>query len=122
MKTLRYKLTPKPGSKITDITWFSGPDIKGNAEKTLAHVQKIADQKNVAVTNSLVSDLEYLTMRAARAWLMTEPGDEAEDKNFKFKLVAAGLFQDTADIISFVCGQVDDTTVQVITATTCTTI
>lgn len=58
---------------------------------------------------------QTLIFRAARAWLKTEPGDRAASMQFKFDLVHADpRILGTADVLGFVCGVEDDTTVQVI--------
>lgn len=56
------------------------------------------------------------TLAAARTWLQTEPGDEAADTMFKIALVRAGFLKSVDQILGLVCGQVDDTTVQVVTS------
>lgn len=64
-----------------------------------------------------VSGLEYNAIRAARRWLLTEPGYAAADKQFHVELVHAGLVPDTKDILGIVCTGEDDYRVQVVTAT-----
>lgn len=101
MKTLRMRVVYQNSEMFASM--YSCPDIKGNPQKTLAHVQKVGDRRNGPIARyELVDDQTYLVVKAARVWEMTPQGEVGDDMDFKIKMVRAGLFEDTGDILMLV--------------------
>ena len=125
MKTLRFKLTPVPAAAETvhcEVLFYSCPDIKGNPVKTLAHLQKVAAQRQTGFTYELTDDEQYFAVRGARVWLFTDPDDLMATKAIESTLVRGGVFDTCAEIIGIICPDTDNSRVQVITEKTCLTI
>lgn len=101
MKTLRFKLTPHPHAATShlEVLFYSCPDIKGDPDKTLAHLQKVAKQRHVAFDYELTTDLEYFAVRGARTWLYTDPTDLTATEAFKAALMRAGAFAIGTEIL-----------------------
>lgn len=112
MNTLRMKLTPRPNAGTEEIAFYSCPDIKGDPEKTLKHVQKTANDRNVAFDYALVSDRDYFAVRGAREWRLSEPGDFDADQLFRVKLVRAGFVSSASQVTSLGMTGHDDITVR----------
>lgn len=91
MNVLRMRVKPRPTSGMTEIAFYSCPDVKRDPVKTLAYVQKVADERHIACDYELVSELEYFAIRGAREWMMSEPGDFEADHLFRIKLVRSGF-------------------------------
>ena len=111
MKTLRYKGTPPFGSAI----FYSASVSDDTILASIIHPLK-GWPYGIVYTD--VDDLTYFAIRAARLWLLSEPGDVAADKQFHVELVKAGLVPDTRDILGVVCTGEDDYRVQVVTEAT----
>lgn len=112
MNIIRMKVTPRPESGMEEVMFYSCPDIKGDPEKTLKHVQKTADCRNVACDYAIVPDRDYFAVRGAREWRITEPGDFDADHLFRVKLIRAGFVSSAQQVTSIRMSDEDDKIVQ----------
>jgi len=115
MKILRMKITPRPESGMTELSFYSCPDVKGDPAKTLAHIQRVADQKQVGCDYEICDERTYWAVRGARMWLISEPGDKKADARFRQELVSAGILDTKDRPVAMVCTGEDDHRVQVLT-------
>lgn len=122
MEILRMKVTPRPESGMSEVSFYSCPDMKGNANKTLAYIQKVADQRQVACDYELCDERTYWAVRGARMWLISEPGDKRADAKFRKELCSAGIIDTPERAIGIVCTGEDDFRVQIVTEIEVTTI
>ncbi len=122
MKILRMKITPRPESGMTELSFYSCPDIKRNPDKTLKHIQKTADARNIGCDYEICDERTYWAVRGARMWLISEPGDKRADARFRQELRSAGIIDDVTKPIGIVCTGEDDYRAQIVTEIEVTTI